>query len=650
MIAYNRKEMRKMFQVNIEKLSPELQQMVRELSGILDFEFHKDGVILEANIQSGAKELSVTLAGETAQIVAPKKVLFARGLGLLKELLEEKKEASVVEKIRYDQLEAMVDCARNAVPTVKGLKRFIQHAALMGYTGLQLYLEDVFQMEKYPYFGYLRGAYAKEELKTLDDYCDSLGIELIPNIQTLAHLGRALKWNCFSEITDFDDILLVGEEKTYDFIEEMIKTMSESIRSRRIHVGMDEAHMLGFGRYFEKYGYTDRMTLMIQHLARVKEITDKYGYSIMMWSDMFFDILNNGSYREAATGSDEAYHELKKKIPQGVELIYWNYYTDDKKVYDTMFDSHNKMSDKIGFAAGAWRWTSLTPYNTFSLHVDKPAHISCEEKNIRHVIVTAWGDDGGEVSLFAVLPSFQYWAEACYSLNTPEEVIGKRFQTCTKGDLHDFLVMDEVLVTPENPPYTHVGASPSKYLLYQDVLYGMFDKHVSPLDKQHFLNVSGKLETAAQRNPEWAILFEVQKSLADLLSEKVDCGILLREAYKKGDKETLKKYCETTIPSLLERVDCFAKTYSKQWLAENKAFGLDMFDIRIGGLKERLLRCKSRLESYLNGEVSQLEELEQDILYFDCRDEKNQAQPLVAREYFWRNIATTSSACTTMSY
>ena len=82
-----------------------------------------------------------------------------------------------------------------------------------------LYTEDTFEVEEYPYFGHMRGKYTAAEIKELDAYALSLGIELIPCIQTLAHLNAMFKWEGeFWDVFDCDDILLCDEEKTYDIV------------------------------------------------------------------------------------------------------------------------------------------------------------------------------------------------------------------------------------------------------------------------------------------------------------------------------------------------------------------------------------------------------------------------------------------------
>ena len=65
------------------------------------------------------------------------------------------------------RLTATVDCARNSVLTVKSFKKFIDYISAFGYNSLEIYTEDVFEVDGEEMFGYLRGKYSKEELTIL---------------------------------------------------------------------------------------------------------------------------------------------------------------------------------------------------------------------------------------------------------------------------------------------------------------------------------------------------------------------------------------------------------------------------------------------------------------------------------------------------
>ena len=74
----------------------------------------------------------------------------------------------------------MIDCSRGAVMKVEKVKEYVDYLALFGYNMLSLYTEDTFLVDNEPRFGYLRGAYTKDEIKEIDAYCVSKGIELVP--------------------------------------------------------------------------------------------------------------------------------------------------------------------------------------------------------------------------------------------------------------------------------------------------------------------------------------------------------------------------------------------------------------------------------------------------------------------------------------
>ncbi|MBO5060279.1 MAG: family 20 glycosylhydrolase [Clostridia bacterium] len=191
---------------------------------------------------------------------------------------------------------------------------------------LMLYTEDMYKMDKYPYFGYMRGAYTKAEIKEIVEYADIFGIEVIPCIQTLAHLKMALQWDYANDFRDTENILLADEPKTYEFIEEMIKTTRECFKSDRIHIGMDEAFTLGMGQYLNKHGYKERFEIISDHLKKVYEIVKKYDFKPIMWSDMIFN--------------EKMPENVSERIPDGVDMVYWEYWNLDEDFYTENIKRH----------------------------------------------------------------------------------------------------------------------------------------------------------------------------------------------------------------------------------------------------------------------------------------------------------------------
>ena len=100
---------------------------------------------------------------------------------------------------------------------------------------------------------------------------------MIPCIQTLAHLRTALRWPAMEKYRDDADILLAEEERTYRLIDAMLASVKDMYRSKRIHLGMDEAFYLGYGNYRRIHGEVKQGELIRRHLDRVMEICEKYG-------------------------------------------------------------------------------------------------------------------------------------------------------------------------------------------------------------------------------------------------------------------------------------------------------------------------------------------------------------------------------------
>ena len=241
----------------------------------------------------------------------------------------------------------------------------------MGYNTLMLYTEDMYEIEDEPYFGYMRGRFTAADWKEMDDYAALMGIELVPCIQTLAHLEAILRWPAYGGLKDCDNILIVGDDQVYALIDKMLAAMSKNLRSRRINIGMDEAGMLGRGQYLRRNGYRPSHEIMLEHLNRVVELCRKYDYQPIMWSDMFFSMSSPvEAYYDKNTVIPE---EVIKLVPPEVTLAYWDYYHLDPTMYDHMIDQHHRFRNPMLFAGGAWKWSGLTPVNHFGQKVAKVA-------------------------------------------------------------------------------------------------------------------------------------------------------------------------------------------------------------------------------------------------------------------------------------
>lgn len=501
----------------------------------------------------------------------------------------------------FDTFGVMIDCSRNAVMSVSSLKKFIGILKNMGYNQVQLYMEDTYELENEPLFGHFRGRYSSDELRELDDYSYSLGVELVPCIQTLAHLNAPIYlWPRFNKLSDINDILLVGEKETYELIENMISTLRKCFRTDKIHIGMDEAHNLGRGKYLDKHGLRDRHDILLEHLNEVCKITSKYNFKPMMWSDMFYRIANGGEYYATNTKFNG---EISKEIPENLTLVYWDYYHTDKKTYSSMIKGHQKLTSNLAFAGGAWRWVGFTPHNKYSIRATKAALSACIEHGVKNAFITMWGDNGAETSSYAVLPSLCYAACLAQGITTMTDIKAK-FKEWVGYSFDDFMLLD----LPDNVHKSKLEINPSKYELYNDCFMGMLDAAVVDGDNKSYASFARRLKNAAKRNGEYEYLFDSAAKLCSALSIKAELSKRTKAVCKQKNPDELNALIKD-YKKAIKKVEEFYYAFRKQWFLENKPHGFDVQDIRLGGLLRRMTSCLERLCDLRDGKIDFIEEL-----------------------------------------
>ncbi len=503
----------------------------------------------------------------------------------------------------------MLDMSRNAVMKPAEVKNFAKILKSFGYNMLQLYTEDTYEVDGEPYFGYLRGRYSKAEMKDIADYCDSIGVELIPCMQTLAHLENIFKWREYARINDTANILLVGEERTYKLIDNMLSTLRGCVKTDIIHIGMDEAHMLGLGKYLDKHGFRNRFDILKEHLEIVIGLCKKNGFKPIMWSDMFFRLANGGEYYDWSNITDE----VTAAKPDGVDLVYWDYYHDNKAFFDGMLAAHKKFSGETWFGGGVWTWGSYSPLNTFSLISMKEAILACKEVGTENIFMTMWGDDGRESSFYSVLPVL-YALRRAYDGVTDEDTVRREFFELTGEDFDAMMALElpNIVAGNRRESPSHI----TKPHLFSDPLCGFLDVTVKAGTGKDYAENARVLREHGKKSASYGYIFETLASLCDVMEIKYELGARTRAAYKAGDKAELAKIMED-YARCATRVKKFHRSFSLQWHKENKANGFEIQDARFGGLYARLEACMGRIEAYLSGRVDTLEELDEELLPYD---------------------------------
>ncbi|AFH62548.2 family 20 glycosylhydrolase [Paenibacillus caseinilyticus] len=594
-----------------------LQTGIRELAGDIPFAESKDGI--PVHIETCGEGLVVGRQDGRAYIRYAEKHLFYRGLGLLVQYGSEAESFELREQAQFDLIGPMFDLSRNGVLTVESFKFMLRKMALMGLNTVMLYMEDTYEIEGEDYFGYMRGRYSRAELKEIDDYADLFGIEAFPSIQTLAHLEEFLKWDAAKGYRDTKGALLVGNEKTEELIGRMIDSVSAPFRSRKIHIGMDEAEELGRGRYLDLYGYRSRFEIMTEHLSRVLEAVRERGLKPMMWSDMFlkFASRDGAEHYDKETQIPES---MARRIPKDVDMVYWDYAHQEQEDYELLIAKHRPLGCRLAFAGAVWVFNTFGVNYGLSLNATDSALQVCKREGIREVYATMWGDDGMESNPFIALLGLQFYAEHAYTAGRPDPArLAERVKFCTGIDEAAFLRLKYLDETPGAEPDNVKQSNPSKFLLYQDVLLGLFDKQIEGLPMaEHYRRLEEEIRGG--RDPEAALdyLFEVPEKLCGVLRRKSEIGIELKRAYDARDLDTLRHIAADVLPEISAAVQELRRAHRDQWLRLFKPFGWEVLDIRYGGVVCRLDTAAFRLKEYTEGRLQRIEELEQERLVYSA--------------------------------
>lgn len=538
---------------------------------------------------------------------------FFRLLGLFLEHLADGKTACEIEETGFfKRCGPMFDlCQGNATLNMDAMKFFLRKSAIMGLSQILLYMEDTYDVPEEPYFGYMRARYSYEELKEIDDYAHALGIEAIPLIQALAHLRDVLKWDVYREIREDEDCLLPEDEDTYTFLRHIITAAAKPFRTKRISLTMDEALLVGQGSYLRLNGLHHKFDIMTRHLNRCLEITNELGLRVIISSDMFFNALGRGQYNPEV----EIPQEFINSMPD-VDLLYWDYYSLTNK-HRKLIEMRQKLTSHVIFQGGIWIWGGFSPNWIMTRATMDLALDACKDKGIDDVHATIWGDSGTECDTRMALWGMQYFAEQSFLRQTPtEEQLRRRFNFCTGGDYDLFYAMQDFDLCPgvAEPPLKQ--QNPTKFLVWQDPLQGLFDKNIEGLAlKPHYQKLADLLDNVDFGA--YGTMFEFYRCLAHLLVHKAELGRDIHEAYRANDRKAMETIANVTIPEAMKWTRALRQQHYICWKENNKLLGWDIFDMRYGSLLIRLETAVQTLKDYLDGTLSKIEELEEKQLPYN---------------------------------
>ena len=536
---------------------------------------------------------------------------FCRGVSLaIMHIRKGEKEFHIEQKRRIKTAGAMLDMSSDGTMRVEAVKEYVDYMAAMGLNMLMLYTEDTYYVEKYPEMGYMKGRYTPEEFREIDAYAKEMGVELIGCIEMFGHMSQFLKWKKYDEIAENGSVLLPGEPKTYEFIEECIKTISENISSRRIHVGLDETFGLCEGKYKAIHGESDPLEVYTEHIIKVYDICKKYGLKPMMWSDCFFRFsMKNPGYGIQYSATEPINPQILEKVPKDMEMVYWEYEEQSQANYDAIIKAHKPLGGNCIMATASHTWDGQIPYLDYIFNTNVPALEASLENELDMAFVTVWSSGIYVASdWFWTLPVLSLYAQYSYDgADTGYDGVKKLLKNCTDMDLDILKPMNAY--HSEEKFHFHYG---EKYLFCPTMIntVGSLNNPADDFQK-------AAKEIASFKSGRWNELYEFCADILDVVSLKAELLNKLQRAYLDDDREYLKNASTEKLPAIISKLISLRDRKYARWLQVQKPFGFERTNYLYGGAISDAQCAKIRLDLYLNGEVNRIEELEEKIQSYE---------------------------------
>lgn len=204
----------------------------------------------------------------------------------------------------------MIDLARGLPEQVR-LKEDVKRLSLAKCNKLHLHLMDAlgvcYDSSVFKGQGEIRGTklYSKADLKGLVAYCEKLGIEVIPEIEFPAHATTLTQTyphlKCQTDVEKPSGwTVCLGNEKTYEFFEELTGEICEIFPCEYIHIGGDEHAFEDLPTQNRRYHWKDckvcrvkmeaeklidERELFYYGVRRMRDIAKKAGRKIILWND-----------------------------------------------------------------------------------------------------------------------------------------------------------------------------------------------------------------------------------------------------------------------------------------------------------------------------------------------------------------------------
>lgn len=282
----------------------------------------------------------------------------------------------------------MLDISRCRVPTMASLKELIQLLARLRYNQLQLYTEHTFKFEGHEQVWRDASPLNPEQIQALDVECRAVGIELVPNTNSLGHMER---WLCYPEyqhlaespngFTAIDGSFrscgstLKPDETSVAFMASLYDDMLPNFTSQRFNIGGDEPWELGQGASKARAEKEGVGAVYLDYLLKIHREVSQRGKTMLFWGD----IINK-------------HPELIPSVPKNCIALNWGYEADSPHAIE--LPRFKAAGLQFYVCPGTSSWRSLSGRWSNAQQNLAMSAIEGKKQGALGYLVTDWGDCG----------------------------------------------------------------------------------------------------------------------------------------------------------------------------------------------------------------------------------------------------------------
>ncbi len=208
----------------------------------------------------------------------------------------------------------MIDCAR-LVERHGFYHDLIETLAASGYNTLWWHFVDdqgfVLRSRSRPE---VSGAYAfsHAEVRRLVEHASELGIDVVPEVETLGHARWATRLPRYAHLADGDphlfNAMCPSRPETMALLDDIINETCELFPSPYFHAGLDEVNLSGCPRCDARRAGKPAWHVFAEHVKAIHRMVTDRGKRMLMWADHVAGI-----------------PELLDGLPRDIVMVHWQY-------------------------------------------------------------------------------------------------------------------------------------------------------------------------------------------------------------------------------------------------------------------------------------------------------------------------------------